>query len=176
MRRPVRGQLNSNARRTAVAPACPFNRRQEAWSSRRNSSLARKAPTSMPFQLSKVTSLRLRMQLGRAVVQGNVSLDRRRHRDLRGAGVVAVVDLDRDAEPTLGKGGAEHALGTDLAEHALAETLHHPGVEATGAADHERVAGDRSAQPPAALAWSGSRPTPVPTRAKACARWRSGIA
>jgi len=61
MRRPVRGQLNSNARRTAVAPACPFNRRQEAWSSRRNSSLARKAPTSMPFQLSNVTSLRPRI-------------------------------------------------------------------------------------------------------------------
>ena len=79
--------------------------------------------------------------------------------------------------PRSGKGGAEHALGADLAEDALAEALHHPGVEAAGAADHERMRGrPRRAAAGAAFAWSASRPTPVPTRAKACARWRSGIA
>ena len=131
----------------------------------------------MPFQLRRVTSLRLAHERGLAVVERDEGLDRRRHRHFGGAGVVAVVDLDRDAEPALGKGGAEHGLGADLAEHALAEALHHPGVEATGAADHERMAGDRGAQPPRRARHApASRPTPVPTRAKACARWRSGIA
>ena len=53
----------------------------------------------------------------------DAGLDRRRHRDLGRARVVAVVDLDRDAEAGLGQRGAIDAFGADLAEHALAESV-----------------------------------------------------
>ena len=81
------------------------------------------------------------------VVEIDEGLDRRRHRHFAGARVVAVVDLDGDAEPALREGGAEHALGADLAEYALAQAFHDARVEAIGAADHERVRGDGGAQP-----------------------------
>src|SRR5438128_1828179 len=53
------------------------------------------------------------------VVERNQRLDRGGDRDLGGARVVAVVDLERDTEPALRQRRAVDAFGADLAEDAL---------------------------------------------------------
>ena len=64
----------------------------------------------MPFQLRSAHVAEAAQQRGLLAVEIDERLDRRRHRDLGGARVVAVVDLDRDAEAALGERGAEHRL------------------------------------------------------------------
>eukprot|EP01136_Pigoraptor_vietnamica_P034857 Opistho-1_new@99314 len=84
-------------------------------------------------------------QRGLGLVQRQQSLGDGRHGGL-GAAYLAVVDLQCHAQAQLGQGRAVHAFGADLAEDPLAQGLHHQGVEARRATDHEGGPGDGLAQ------------------------------
>ena len=141
----ARGRHAGRARGAARLAARRRRRLRRARPAR-SSEVARSAPTSMPFQLRRVTSLRPRSRSASLVVEVDEGLDRRRHRHLGGAGGVAVVDLDRDAEAALRERAQNTPSAPTLQKTRSPRRCHHAGVEALAAADHERMARDRLAQ------------------------------
>mmetsp|Transcript_7046 Transcript_7046/g.29967 ORF Transcript_7046/g.29967 Transcript_7046/m.29967 type:complete len:240 (+) Transcript_7046:302-1021(+) len=80
------------------------------------------------------------------VVGPQQRLGGRGHRGL-GRAHRAVVDLQGQAQAQTGQSRAVDALGADLAEQRFAQGMHHTGVEAVGAADHEGLGRDGPPQP-----------------------------